>query len=110
DSIESLPVLCQTEGPKFSFCLFSKIISVYKKQHSTHWCIRKHPVGSKTSSICFTHTGGKNHQRPILPGTETLFKFCHCLILAITQPFLFQCRESGKCIFNSQPLYQFMWC
>lgn len=22
----------------------------------------------------------------------------------------FQCRESGKCIFNSQPLYQFMWC
>ena len=109
DSIESIPVLCQTKSSEFSLGLFSKIISVNKKQHSTHGCIRKHSVGSKTSRICFTRTGGKNHQRSILPSTETLFKFCYRFILTITKPFLFQCWKSGKCILNPQFLNQFMW-
>ena len=108
DSIESIPVLCQTESPKFSLCLFSKIISINKKQHSTHWCIRKHSVGSKTSRICFACSSSKNHQRPILPCTETFFKFCHRLILAITKSLPFQGRKSGKCILNPQLLDQFM--
>lgn len=71
---------------------------------------RKASGWQQTSRICFSCTGGKNHQCPILSTAETLFKFRYRLILATTQSFLFQCRESDKCIFNPQLLNQFMWC